>query len=177
MNKKLKIALIVLGLLVLGVIIYKVISYKEKPFKEVQINRTSLILNNSSIPYIDTILYIGLDSMGIQNIVVAVYDLTDEMKKSFSSSIELKANLYLDDGFYYLWLDKMNRKEAVEVISHELIHFRQYYDKNLWFENGHLLWKGDSTNLESIYYYDRPWEIEAFNKEDSIYKILINQLY
>ena len=177
MNKKLKFVIIVLGILVFGFLIYKTIFYKEKPFKDVQINKTSLILNNSNIPYIDTILYIGLDNTGIQNIVVTVYDLTNEMKNSFSSSIELKANLYIDDGLYYLWVDDMDRKEAVKVISHELTHFTQYYIKDLWFEKGRLVWKGDSVNLESIYYYDRPWEIEAFDKQDSIYKILAKELF
>jgi hypothetical protein len=177
MNKKLKIVIIILIILVFGFIIYKTITYKERPFKEIQLNKTSLVLNSSKVPYIDTILHIGLDSMGIHNIVVTVYDLTDEMKNNFSTSIDLKANLYIDDGLYFLWIANMNRKETLRVISHELIHFRQYYDKDLWFKNGHLVWKGDSVNLESIYYYDRPWEIEAFSKQDSIYKILVKELF
>ena len=75
MNKKLKFVIIVLGILVFGFLIYKTIFYKEKPFKDVQINKTSLILNNSNIPYIDTILYIGLDDVKVTQEKLATSDL------------------------------------------------------------------------------------------------------
>lgn len=177
MKNKLKILLLGLCTLLIGFLIYKIIAYKEPPFKNIDINKTSMILNGSSLPFVDTILYVGLDDMGIRNIIVSVYDLTDEMKIKFSSSIELKANLYINNGHYYLWIDNMSRKDAVKVVSHELIHFKQYHNKELSIENRVLLWQDKPVNLESVYYHDRPWEIEAFAKQDSIYKILMKQLF
>lgn len=52
------------------------------------------------------------------------------------------------------------------VIAHEFVHVHQVFRGDMTFnhETGTFWWKGeeyDTTRLESMEYYDRPWEAEA----------------
>lgn len=54
----------------------------------------------------------------------------------------------------------------LKVLAHEMIHVRQYAHKEVVIEGEKRYWKGkDYTNCP---YEKRPWEIEAFEKEDAL---------
>ena len=59
----------------------------------------------------------------------------------------------------------MGRDEAIKVLSHEMIHLKQYYTKKLILEKDRVYWNGDvlyESEINNLRYEDRPWESEAF---------------
>jgi hypothetical protein len=66
------------------------------------------------------------------------------------------------------------------VISHELVHVHQVSRGDMVFdhESQTFYWKGEKYDLEklnTISYYDRPWEAEAKGLEKDLAKIYINK--
>jgi predicted metallopeptidase len=59
----------------------------------------------------------------------------------------------------------MSRDEAIKVLSHELIHLKQYYTKKLILEKDKVIWDGREVyqnEINETKYEQRPWEAEAF---------------
>lgn len=162
------IAVVFLGL-GLGIIIFNMIkNQKETYFKQIKLDTFNLVFNNTEHEYIDTILNVGLTELNLKNIVVTVIPLNENTKRSFQSNGELKAHIREQDGYYYIWIDELNRYENIEVLSHELIHLKQYYDKRLVLDGNTPIWLGKEYSLESVPYESRPWEIEAFSNEKEL---------
>jgi hypothetical protein len=119
---------------------------------------------------------VGLDQAGISGIQVQIQELSDKSKDAFDG--ELKAHVRYFDGMYYLFIDNFGRKEAIEVISHEIIHIAQYQSRQLTYDNfvGILEWEGQPFDALQLEYNNRPWEKDAFDKqgqlESKIYKVL-----
>jgi energy-coupling factor transporter ATP-binding protein EcfA2 len=71
-----------------------------------------------------------------------------------------------------MYIKDTNRAEAINIISHELIHLIQYNDRSLVTENGTILWLGKPININNMAYFERPWEIDALEQQDALaYKI------
>lgn len=160
-------------LIVLVVVVLIVVSSKkeEKYFKKIQLdNTTNIVLNNVDKPYMDTILYVGLSTLNLSDIVVSILPLSENAKLRFASEGgELKAHIREQDGVYYIFIDDVDRMESIEILSHELIHLKQYYDKRLYLnENKTPVWLGQEYDINSTSYENRPWETEAFLLDDEL---------
>tara|TARA_R110000772_G_scaffold55472_15_gene126602 strand:+ start:1088 stop:1495 length:408 start_codon:yes stop_codon:yes gene_type:complete len=64
-------------------------------------------------------------------------------------------------------------EELNRVISHEMIHVHQMVRGDLVFDHDNMIftWKGDKYNrkrLDTMSYYDRPWEDEAKKLEKKL---------
>ena len=100
------------------------------------------------------------------------------MKKTFSSELDLKACIIGQDDTYIIYVDNnMNRSQYITTFSHELIHLKQYYTKELIVKNNITIWKGQQINLNNVVYQDRPWEIEAFSNQKDLENKMNNILY
>jgi predicted metallopeptidase len=165
-------------LMVFGLVLFLVInvSAKEEYFNQVELSNNNIITNSEGIAFYDTIISVGLDYAGIYGVNVVVSELTDGAKEQFSSG-ELKAHVRYFNGVFYLFLDKFNRREAIEVISHEIIHIIQYNSGQLVYENSELYWEGQKYDLENMDYENRPWEREAFSRETDLGMKVYNELY
>ena len=66
-------------------------------------------------------------------------------------------------------LDKnLSRSAIVETIAHELVHVYQFAtDKFRYTANGNYRWKGKMLDGDTPY-FNRPWEIEAFDLEETL---------
>ena len=137
-------------------------SVKEKYFNRVELSENNVITNNSLKSYYDTIISVGLDESEIEGIHVVVSELSEGAKQQFSG--ELQAHVRYYNGVFYLFVDDFDRNEAIEVVSHEIIHMSQYVTGVLSYENGYVYWNNNEYDLGSIEYDDRPWEIDAFNR-------------
>jgi hypothetical protein len=62
----------------------------------------------------------------------------------------------------------LNEEEKLMSIAHELVHIRQYATGQLNEEM--TLWQGESVNSDLIPYLEQPWEIEAYELGDKLYK-------
>ncbi len=174
MKKIWLVLLIIVGLLIGLYFIIKSSQTKSvKQFKIVQLDTTNLIVNNMDEKYIDTIINVGLNKLGISGVIVLVNPLPPEVKAKFSSELELKAHIREHQGFYYIWIDKLSKDETIDVLSHELIHLLQYHTKRLVVNGNTPIWEGNVYELNNVPYHSRPWESEAFdNSNDLKYKIL-----
>lgn len=148
--------------------IYKLATTKERTFKLVYIDKHNFIQNKTDKPYLDSIVYVGMNELGIDGTYIIIKPLTEETKKQFSSEIELKAHIKGLGKQYVIWIDDMGRDETITVLSHELIHLRQYYNGKLVVSDGLIKWNDQIipvTELSTIDYNARPWEIEAFQEQ------------
>jgi hypothetical protein len=145
--------------------------YRENTFNIVPINSNSSVLNKTEYSYIDSIVYIGLTELGIDSVHVVIRQIDPYIQDNFDTNITLKAHIIGNNNQYILWVDKMSRTESITVISHELIHLKQYYTNNLIIEDNYIVWKNMAYTYDAISkidYLHREWEIEAFKLERSL---------
>jgi hypothetical protein len=167
-----KILLIVLLVLIGGSVIYLALLSKEKSFKSIELSDNYQIINRTTVDYYDTVLNVALGVAGIQNAIVLIYPLSDKTKNQFDGN--LKAHLRFKDDIFYLFIDDLNRSEAIEVIAHETIHVKQYLSGEVFYDDvsNKFFWKGEEFNISAVPYESRPWESLAFSGQSG----LINQM-
>jgi predicted metallopeptidase len=175
MNYK-KIALILLGIGIITTITLALINDdSEEYFKPVELPTTNTVVNTlDHLHYYDTILAVGMDGAGLSGVTVVINDMTDAARNQFSG--ELKAHIRLFNGVYYLFVGALNRAEAIQVMSHEIVHIQQYNSGELVYENEEVKWQGEVYILDEEY-ERRPWERDAFSKQNSVESIILNTLY
>jgi hypothetical protein len=76
-------------------------------------------------------------------------------------------------GFKIYVNRKTGADEILKTIAHEMVHLKQYCKKELNEEMSN--WKGHRVNLDTMPYFERPWEIEAHEIGDKIYEEFICQ--
>ena len=136
---------------------------KEKYFNRVELSDNNIITNNEMKPFYDTILSVGLQESNIKGISVVISELSEGAKAQFPSG-ELRAHIRFYNGIFYLFIDDFERREAIEVISHEVIHIEQYLTQSLVYNEQGLWWKDKEYDLDNLEYDDRPWERDAFTR-------------
>lgn len=168
--------LIVICLLVFAsFVIYNSQEENEPSFTPVKLEDNNYVINNSLPSYYDTIVIVGLDKVGIKGITVTIEELSDQAKQTFSG--ELKAHVRFVDGRFYLFIDPMSKKNALTIISHEIIHMKQYLDGTFQYDDGRITWNGEAYLLDDINYDDRPWETEAFQMESQLASQISDVVY
>lgn len=62
---------------------------------------------------------------------------------------------------------KLGGKSILSTLAHEMIHIKQF----VYCETNECLskWKDDHIDSDSIDYYDLPWEIEAYGREQGLF--------
>jgi hypothetical protein len=161
--------LILVGLLVLVSIIFLLFTSQqseEPTFSSIPIEEKNSIINHSMPSYYDTILHVGLGLSGIEGVTITIEQLSENVKENFDG--ELNAHIRYFEGKFYLFIDQLNRKNAITVISHEIIHIKQYLDGSFQYDNGNIIWNGGEYLLEDINYNDRPWEDQAFQMQGQL---------
>jgi len=63
------------------------------------------------------------------------------------------------------------------VLSHELIHLKQYKTKEIIIDNGEVYWHNNKIEFKKIGYDERPWEIDAQEKKLKLITDISNTLY
>jgi hypothetical protein len=162
MKNKNTILIIVLVLLLLSLLIY-LGTKPEKTFKRVELSNKNFVLNQGSRPYLDTIVQVGLDKIGIENHTLLIKEQTNEI--NLGDEIFTEAFIIYKNNQSIIFIKpSLKRTNAIKIISHELVHLQQYLDKRLIIlGNGIVCWENDTINLSSTPYDKRPWENEAFN--------------
>jgi len=173
--------LIILGVsvLFLGIISFLLIDTNvrdESYFNQVELSENNFITLSEQNTFYDTIISVGLDEAGISGVNVVVSELTFGAKEKFDYG-ELKAHVRYFNGTFYLFLDEYNRREAIDIICHEIIHISQYNTGQLSYENGELYWEGRLYDLENLDYDNRPWERDAFSRESVLASKVFKKLY
>ena len=164
------------GAAVVALGIYKVSDTKETTFKQVNIDYSNTVLNTTSSSYLDTIIHTGLTVQEIKDVSVVIKPMNPKVKNSFEEG-NLEAFINVKDSIYNIYIDNISRDEAVTVLSHELVHLQQYRSNNLQIKNGVPQWYGKDYDISLIPYSERPWEMDAFSKQNNIIKQIKSKLY
>ena len=140
--KRKTLIILVLSVLLVGLISFLLINTsfsEESYFNQVKLSDNNFITNTEVSTFYDTIISVGLDEVGVSGVNVVVSELSNGAKEKFDYG-ELKAHVRYFNGTYYLFLDKYDRRESIDIISHEIIHISQYNTGQLIYENGELYW-------------------------------------
>ena len=139
--------------------------YREQTFNKIDIQTTNMVSNRTDRDYLDSIVYVGLNEMNLDSIAITIRQISPEVQAMFDSDSQLKAHIIGKENQYIIFVDEMSRDEAIKVLSHELIHLKQYYTKKLILEKDKVYWDGEEmyqSEINEIEYNRRPWEAEAF---------------
>ena len=104
-------------------------------------------------------------------------DITIELKRFPSGSCDYA---YCDWEFdnhnsrdFIITLDKkLNRKDTLLALAHEMCHVKQYAKgelKDIFRPVKMVKWMGERYDGDSIDYWECPWEVEAFGRERGMY--------
>ena len=155
-------------------------TYQEQPFKQFDIETTNMVANRTEDNYLDSVVYVGFNELGMDSLAVTIRPITEDVKQQFDSEGTLKAHILGRDRQYIIFLDDMGRDESIKVLSHELIHLRQYVTKKLVLHKNEVVWDGEIISeyrVSELKYDDRPWEIEAFAEQRQLENKIRNILY
>jgi hypothetical protein len=155
-------------------------TYQEQPFKQFDIETTNMVSNKTKDNYLDSVIYVGLNELGMDSIAVTIRPITEEVKQQFDSEGTLKAHILGRGKQYIIFLDDMGRDESIKVLSHELIHLRQYVTQKLILRKNEVVWNGkiiSEYEINELEYGKRPWEMEAFVEQRQLESKIRNILY
>ena len=143
-------------------------SNEDKPFNQVVLSEDNMVINYTSINYYDTVLSVGLDMAGVDGVLVRMESLSDAAKSNFDG--ELKAHIRYYNGVYYLFVDELDREDAITIIAHEIIHILQYNSGQLQYDlaNGYVIWENETIDPTRVSYDDRPWEQDAHQRDGQL---------
>ena len=139
--------------------------YKEQTFNRIDIQTTNMVANRTDRDYLDSIVYVGLNELNLDSVAITIRQISPDVQARFDSESQLKAHIIGKENQYIIFVDEMSRDEAIKVLSHELIHLKQYYTKKLILEKDKVYWDGREiyqTEINETEYQRRPWEAEAF---------------
>ena len=170
--------LIVLAIIIVGILIL-LLTKKETTF------RTYTSLNNNYIQnfvqsktYLDTIVMVGLDRLGIGGYSVQIRPQQGTVKIDDEYSTEAFILGNENQSVIYT-KESLGRGTAIKILAHELIHLEQYKSGKIKrVGTKGVEWDGELIeDITTIPYNEREWEKEAFDRgrvlEKEIRNILI----
>ena len=126
------------------------------------------------------IIYVESGTHKLQRLAYCVLEYCyDELISTYDTNI----NVYLtkpddglagwcvyDEGEFEIEVDEsLPREEFIKTICHEMVHVKQYLKGELVEERCKRIWKGVDHTSDS--HFDYPWEIEAYELEEVLYKL------
>lgn len=173
MNKKS--IIVTLGIIIAIILLVLLIVYNSKPvnYAVVDLPTDNFIYNQSSKTHLDTVVAIGMEELGISGCSIRIRDMNEQLRNNpGASGLELGAAIFGSGNSYLIYVDpSIGKKEIITIMSHELIHLRQYFSEDLKVLNGStgiVKWKGEEISVLNLDYNLRPWEIEAFAEQGDL---------
>jgi hypothetical protein len=178
MKKILKIAGIILAIIILIFVIYKIATYKEKTFNKFTFKTNHYVFNRTDALYLDTIVHAGLQKLDIDSVIVVIRPLINK-EGILSGDMEFKAHIKGEEYSYIIYIGNFSRDENISILSHELIHLKQYYRNEIKIinEGKTPIWKGDTIDVNGYTYENRPWEKEAYGNQYKLSEKMKTLLY
>ena len=170
--------LIVLAIIIVGILIL-LLTKKETTF------RTYTSLNNNYIQnfvqsktYLDTIVMVGLDRLGIGGYSVQIRPQQGTVKIDDEYSTEAFILGNENQSVIYT-KESLGRGTAIKILAHELIHLEQYKSGKIKrVGTKGVEWDGELIeDITTIPYNERGWEKEAFDKGRELEKEIRKELY
>ena len=164
---------IIAAVIVVGIVIFSISKLSNNSFKKIDLDNyknNNMVINTTNVAYLDTISYIGLDQMNVNNVNLMITKTNSEILKHLKNDIKTEAFINKNGNHSYSMYIDINsinsRNEYIKTISHELIHLNQYENGDLKaLHHNIFVFKGDTVNANKINYNKRVWELEAYRKQ------------
>ena len=177
MKNKNTILIILLIIAIIGIIY--LVTRKEETFKTYSpLNRNAITNLVKSKTYLDTIVMVGLDKLGIGGYSVQIRPQQGTVKIDDEYSTEAFILGNENQSVIYT-KESLGRGTAIKILAHELIHLEQYKSGKIKrVGTKGVEWDGELIeDITTIPYNEREWEKEAFDRgrvlEKEIRNILI----
>jgi predicted metallopeptidase len=133
------------------------------------------IINHINNNYIESIVIVGLHELKIDSVTVNLYYLPTNLKNIVTNNnifivnaliiknVEKNYSIFVNDN-------SINSDKLIKYIAHELIHLDQFNSKRLVVYDNLNVIRFDNKlyfTLETNY-ENRPWENEAFSKQEEL---------
>lgn len=178
MKKTLKIIVIILIGILIAFGVYKLITYKEAPFdNKIEFDSANLIFNTTTNKFLDTVVYVGTNILGVKDLIITIKPLTNESVPSSMDDYDLNGKILNMNNMYHIYIRDFGKDRSIETISHELIHLKQYYTGKLVINKATIIWEGKPFSIVNLKYAEYPWEIEAFKEQKELEKKMKDFLY
>ncbi len=167
----------IIGLITVGVMFVKSLNKDHSEyFNQVELPNNNLVINKlTNVKFYDTIAHTGLTQAGLQDLKVVIDTLPDKLATNFDGNLK-GATVYLND-VYYIFMKEYSRPLAIEIIAHEIIHIQQYNKKELYVKGANVVWQDKVYILSEVEYETRPWELDAFSKQNDLIQKIEKVLY
>lgn len=180
--KKKTILIIVGVILLLGLIIFLLTKLPKREFNTFTFPSTMVAKDYTKSTMSDTITMVILNKiLEYDTMKIEIFPIPSIFKKK-DGDIEIIAFISpvpFEKHRYKIYLKKdVSIWQLITVLSHEMVHLKQYEDGRLQVIEGKgYVWEGDTTLYHEVEYKDRPYEKEAFVKEVKIKRQLNKMLF
>jgi len=183
--KKNKITITIIIIVVISMIIflaYLNISQNKKdnrPFRKQDFPKTIIVENNTEYDKLDTIIYVLANKVfNLDTLEINVYPIKHKIDNENYEFYAYTNKIYFKSHSYIIYVNpNLSFSDLKLTVSHEFIHIKQYERDDLEIIDNVAKFKGRKYDLRDIEYMDRPFEIEAFNKQNKILFKLDSFLY
>lgn len=153
------------------IIIDKVIAPKE-------ITTPNTIYNIEKNKELTNYVAVALNAYQIKGITLVIRYLSPEEQIFLSSPTGFTSAItQYKEGVYCISLINTTEENSIRLIGHEIVHVKQLYDKRIIYNDTSFIWNGKELFNEIPPYKERPWEIEALTKEDSLSEVIKEVIY
>lgn len=174
------IGIVIIILILIGLGIYYFSRKQTTYFNRIELEKNTYVLNRSSLNFLDTIVYVGLDEMKIFPQTVLIRDLNKDKIDALDPDLTFDGYIVKGENEQYIMYisDKLSRQRCIEVVSHELIHLHQYYSGRLKATTEYAIWENEFYPIANMPEYTlRPWEQEAFELDSDLSLRITKKLY
>ena len=164
-----KIWFFIIGLII-TIIIYFLTTNNEKYFNIIELpakDWDGTIINQTTYPYIDTIIALGLKELNIKPKMVVVRNMDVNNLPPENEGLVTMAYIIGLKERYLIFVRKLEREDIISVLSHELIHLEQYQRRDLEMNliEKYITWRGKRYYRGELPSYTlREWEVEAIKR-------------
>jgi hypothetical protein len=192
MKKSVKVVLGIILLIILTILVlHFLIGSESLELKEAEFTKDVRIVNRmEEHPSYDDIVYSGLEGLAIENVGVVITGMDKGEQRRFEElhNVSLDAyiipsennnkNIFTRNQYLIVLSTDLSLRNAIKVISHELIHLQQLNSGRLRYEGVTAFWEGSrfAKDANLIPYRSRPWENEAFALDDLLYDLILSDL-
>ena len=181
-SSKTWVLLLAVILIILNIIAFLYSSHAPY-YNHIELSEDNFVKNETKMPYLDTVILVGLRKQNVKGVSVVVRPLSEEIiqKYSYENGLDLEAAIIGNQNQFVIYVSDMDRRECIVPIAHELIHLSQYHSGEFKILSDKLIKWNDvvlsDSIIKTIPYEQRQWEQIAFQLEQPLSRSIQTDLY
>lgn len=182
MKKKYKNILLII-LIIISIIIALILLIKKPVYNRFDFPPTITVNNHTNHKYADTIAMVIVNKIfNYDTITINIFKINNSQFKYVKDYIiygHIIKNNPMERNYSIFLVDELHIPLTL-ILSHELIHLDQFEKQELMHHDNDqtkMIYLGDIIDLKKTKYFDRLYEVDAFNRQGDIRKKLHKLLY